>query len=483
VGKKRKDSEVKCRPTGFEAALLTFLVAAFIYQLFIPPSVGMADNGDYWRFIFPLGLRHRALPEDQAVNWVDPKYAITAKGPQGYVSSALLVFGLGLSLNDVVSKDGLYDIRVNGAVFTALALCGFALLLYGLRGFDPWMRYGAAVFVALLCVDVGNAAYFNSFYGEPVEFVFFLLFAGSGLLAFGSKNPRGYHVAFLSLTGVLFMASKAQTYPMAVVPAFLLAVLSRRFGSRKVLVLGVAAAVLAISLLLLLGSDPYSRNNHRWQSVFWTLLRYSPNPDLDMQELGLRPEYKQYIGTVSFAFPAEVVAEVVKDIGHEKIAWFYVRRPFQFLDTLRRVSARWVARPELGNFDRLAGLPPKGRSHAFNVWSSFKQGWTPPTVGGLLALPLILLVGLIALWLRSGSELYAYALTFPLVAVGQFVIVAIGEGVANPDKHLYLYNVAIDGCAVVVFVGACGVLGRMVEGRSWVRARHPVASRSVSSAG
>src|ERR1035437_1236671 len=113
-------------------AVLDAAGAILTYQLFIPPIVGLADQGDFVRTIgrFGYGPQHHGSLE---YVYVEPKYIPDPSYRSPYweqANSEYLFVGAALLLNKLVSKDGALDITVAGFVHALAFLAAFARLLW-----------------------------------------------------------------------------------------------------------------------------------------------------------------------------------------------------------------------------------------------------------------------------------------------------------------------------------------------------------------
>src|SRR5579864_2229734 len=139
-----------------------------IFQLLIPPVVGLADQGDFGRVIGRFGY----APEDRSatIAYVAPKYVPdpTARRREWeQPSSEYLFVACAILLNKIVSRDGKLDIVVIGAVHALAFLAAFARLLMVTKPY----RASSFLWIAGLIVltDAGYAAFWNSFYAEPAS--------------------------------------------------------------------------------------------------------------------------------------------------------------------------------------------------------------------------------------------------------------------------------------------------------------------------
>src|SRR5580704_1455233 len=156
-------------------AVLAAAGAILTCQLFIPPIVGLADQGDFIRTIgrFGYGPQHKGSLE---YAFVEPKYIPDLQYRNRdweQANSEYLFVGAALMLNKLVSKDGALDITVAGFVHLLAFLAAFARLLWVTRRERGRALLWIGALVAL--TDVGYTVYWNSWYAEPASCVFFLL--------------------------------------------------------------------------------------------------------------------------------------------------------------------------------------------------------------------------------------------------------------------------------------------------------------------
>ena len=127
------------KPGRFEIAVLTLFLVVGIYQLFIPPLIGIADNGDFARLRYPNGLsRIPAEDHDQRFNYVYSKFAIVPEPEVGiyyFHTSSHLFVGAARWLNILLISREVFDIRVLAALYMICFLLGFYLILIFSRQF------------------------------------------------------------------------------------------------------------------------------------------------------------------------------------------------------------------------------------------------------------------------------------------------------------------------------------------------------------
>jgi hypothetical protein len=182
------------------------------YQLFIPPKVGLAGQGDFGRILGRSG--YAAEDKSATIALVAPKYVSNHNSRRpGWeqFSSEYLFVTCAILLNKIISPDGKLDIVVIGIVQAFAFLAAFAQLLMVTTQyrFSPYLW----VVALLVLTDVGYAAYWNSLYAEPASCIFFVLLAWwtkeratrqlavLGSVLIGSATLVGFHEHVLRRIG------------------------------------------------------------------------------------------------------------------------------------------------------------------------------------------------------------------------------------------------------------------------------------------
>src|SRR6476469_9117942 len=146
--------------------------------LFVPPPVGMADDGDFNKVTRAFDFDANAPDNDD--RWykfifLDYKFDPAWHWWSGFPSSEMLLVIPALAMNRLVSKPGTVDLRVMGVVHAGLFLLALAVFLPLLR--EVPFRRGILMSAATILVfcDVMYASYYNSFYMDSAALLFLLL--------------------------------------------------------------------------------------------------------------------------------------------------------------------------------------------------------------------------------------------------------------------------------------------------------------------
>ncbi|MEO8216168.1 MAG: hypothetical protein ABI718_03700 [Acidobacteriota bacterium] len=470
--------------------LLAFVAVAFIltYQLLLPPIVGMANNGDYPRIMgrFNIGFPPGAA-EPGYRKFLIRKFDVSSshRWISGFVTSQSLIVMMAVPLNNLLSKDGFFDIRSVGVANSLLLLLAVWLAILASRPW-PWeVRLIVCLLSILFFTDVDYVAYFNSFYSEPASLVFFLLSWCLALLVITKSPTGGVWWGWLLLSSSLFLLAK----PQNVLAGLVLAAWFLRLGwiqsdsLRKGLGIAAAALLLAVSAAsFALTPLPISQAAYH-VAVFYELLGHSPNPSSDLRELELDGSLVQYAGTHPWSAKAPTSGNPeFKKAFTSRFRWrrllvFYLHHPGRLIQSLDRSARAALLRENaLGNFEQDAGNPPRARSRAFAVWSHLREQYGPGHISSLALFFAAYAVSLGWLWLRSRSVqrrlLIEFTLGTLIIMALQFLTIAVTSGTIDTRKHMYLFKAGVD---VLLLAGASGCAAGI---RSWFGSKALIEDRS-----
>jgi len=174
---------------GSEWLALLLAAAAIITQSFVPPIVGIANNGDFPKIIGQFDVGSPSDAKD-SFRFVDTKYVVDSRYhyESRFYSSEVFLFEAALGLNSVFGRPGVLDLRLMGAVHAALFLLAFYLFLPLVRLLSMALRLVVFFVVLLIFTDVMYVSYFNSFYMDTAALLFLLLSVVSSCGRFSGKG-------------------------------------------------------------------------------------------------------------------------------------------------------------------------------------------------------------------------------------------------------------------------------------------------------
>lgn len=454
-----------CRRQGktFELAVVAGALAIALFQLIVPPSVGLANNGDFSKVKSLFSIGDPAEP-DLGYRYFVPRYSVDSRRYyfSGQLSSEQLLTGVAYLVNSVVSKDGWFDLRVLGIVHTAV----FLLVVWtGLRRFRRHglpVRLVLAAAVLLVLSDVGYIAYFNSFYCEAASFLFLLLALVAALEVLCCPRRRLPWLAAFAASSALFSMAKPQNF----IGGLLLAGVALSWAwlgqerSWRRACAASAACIVLVTLVYQSRTPKFITRPTLYVALFYELLAHSPAPEADLRELGLPTDLAKYSGTHPWSpgVPAPIynmTDPALARFSLASVAGFYLKHPQRAIQSLDRSAvAALLARPMLGNFTKDLGFPEYAKSRAFSLWSRGKQAFVPHSVLGVALW--LAAFALIILWYMARARTIRRRLravlfgALWLVGVTQFVLVALLQGIIDTARHMFLFNLLFDVALVTL---------------------------------
>jgi len=484
--------------------LLPFLgaVAAFVVvlvTLFWGENAGLSDNGDFARVmnvnrIHPTGdgrssflFQQYYVMELDGESMVQQTASLFSTADDGLYFSPQFVF---VQASKVINY--FYN-KLRGASLDNYNLAFLALLYALALAAAIWLvlrhlprgtvlrRILAAALLVLLFCDAGYILYFQSFYGEALQFVSLLLAIGLWLRLYGNPRRWGSWI-LLYVTLYFFGGSKLANTPLACLFG-IAALLVLLRGSGK----GIRAAAFALCAALLVSQGvlyqsipDWMENDTNYQAVFFGVLKNSETPQQDLQELGLDPAYAVLAGTHAYqpSYPMDIYTAEFRQGFYEKVSkvrvmTFYLRHPGRMLDKMDTalMCSAYIRPPYLGN------LSSKRMTHVkrSSMWS-----WLRVRAGVLyhfpVMLPALMLLSLFALWRgvqclrgkRRRESLAAYGALLALSAAvwAAWLLPIFGNGEADLSKHMFLFTHLIDSLTVI---GVLTAAPRLLRAAKWCK--------------
>ncbi|MCL1997432.1 MAG: hypothetical protein FWG65_01545 [Turicibacter sp.] len=470
--------------------LVAVLCAAIaLISTFVPTAMGPANNSDFLRVMHP----NRIYFADENPRRMWDGYGHTAEfrmslGTGGgllgrglyflhtdfslfnFPSSQILPIKLSKFLNlgfNAVSGLPLATYNLFWLALIHIAIFAYAIFL--ILGYIK-NRFGGKIyaFSSLVAVfvlsDQGYTLYFNSFYGEGLQYVLTLLAIGLLLHLKGVRDfPKYFIVVYLMATskfawipvGILF----------AIIPIFLYAKDSEFLRQRVLTYSGitVAALVLFYTFLIPFWIEDYTNFN----AVFNGVLRNSETPAEDLEWLGLSPKFAVLQGFEMDMedYPIDIFSEEFRrdffeQISKPRILLFYLAHPVRFFGILQESAgyARFIRAPYLTSVQNpeYAGQ----QEYRFSLWEK-----TRISVAAFGNFYFIFWILVLSTWLSvakmitiaksgQGADLRLPILLFVLTAAAafSFVIPYISNGIADQAKQLFGFISLFD----LIFFGLVG---------------------------
>ena len=466
INKVNKNREGKYTPKfiGICCAFLSTLL--LIVMLFIPPYLGMSDNGSFAREANPVGIYHLDnTDEDLYFNYYVEEYLSLAPdmSSEASISSQRLLIYVAKAIDTFFTHDNLFDLRFLALLYGLLFIPAIALLVK--QAVQRAKTFSESVVIGVLGVlifaDVSYVTYFSSFYSEPIMYIGILLCVGTAL-ALKDENHNVRYLTLYTISGIALTMSENQC---AVIGIFLgILCVKFIFINRDVLWrLGCITCVilLFVSVMLSIYYIPTTYDQtSKYHAMTRGVLLQSTEPEETLKEFGIDSSYAVLTDTSSYDnYPLiDPDNKVLKKGFYDRydaieISYYYLRHPKAMLAMLDiSVKSALNFRGEYsGNYEKSAGMPKMAKSLFWSIWSSFKANSAPRTIGFVI----VLIIATIILFRQKSIKIvdtYKNRSSIPLetmfmifcIAISQAVITIVNSGDAELSQHLFLFSVVID---------------------------------------
>ncbi len=443
----------------FEIVVLAVSAAILIYTLEIPPIVGLADNGDFYKMMSKFGLEHGAQTrEDRYFGYFDTIYVPDPVGAAKYqevwhgtlISSEIIFMATAVWLHRLLDLGAAFHLQLLGLVHIVVFMFGEFLLLLGLKDLSLGRRIIGAVFSVIMFLDTNYIAYFNSAYTETAAYLFLLLLIAAATHVIFHKPYAPAWVSAYFLFAFLFSCSRYPNgvmYPLLALFGVLLTLHTRQVMSGLV----ALAATLAGGILVLgfmRGAPPAYTEFSLYNHFFNSLLRFSPTPGEDLKEFGLDPALLSCSGTTyyeprSAVYNQEAYRGFREKVSTKRVIRFYLHHPRRVMGSIyRTVSMGMKLAPGYGNYEKSAGKPPGSHSQGFVIWSSLRDRLMPKNVWVVAVVLAISLAT--AFWPRDSVGIAAFRSLIVTLCALQLGVISCASDPSDVIRHMFAFNLLWD---------------------------------------
>jgi hypothetical protein len=456
-------------------------VVIALFVLFYPPMPGVADQGDFERVMTAAGLGEVNLRGESAgyywFKYVTTEYKLEKLNMArliGIIPTTSMIYPI--TAARAVSKltgNMYFNTRFLAVVYAAIYILGLYLCLKWLR----FKRKSTAVFFTaaslLVLMDGGYLIWFNSLYGEAMMITGLLFFIG--IVVYAVKNleemkPRG--ILLLFIAAFLFLGAKMQCFvalPFMLMYTVRIALLKRKNFRPVKLKEPLAACILA--LVFYVGGIYVQINSTcgvdtEYNSVFYGILKNSPNPERDLAVLGLSTDMAVEAGKHAYLPKEQYVkyapwsdltkSEFNNKVSNLKLLRFYLLQPVRLMRGMEYTASNaFDTKGSLGKFEKWAVKEYTPSFRRFTLWSDFRNTRLPKTLFFLIPFYVLVLLVSVLEYIRSSGDLQArlrIELLWLIAIIGllQFPLPYIGNGEADTAKQLFLFNYTFDILFLVV---------------------------------
>ncbi len=477
------------------AACAVLVILICCLALFAEGGAGLSDNGDFQRVMDANGLtmtdssHSRYIFKRYYTMTIDEEDAAgsifrTVEGQYLYKSPHFTFIKISKFINYISnlitgSPVTRYDIFYLAALYIAVLAAGAYLIIYFFK--KPLHQIAAAALFLLLFCDTGHLLYFNSLYGESLQFVTLTLIVGLILtLINGNINTAGIAALFLSI--YYFAGSKLANIPLALLITLSLFIFLPKMKRLHKWIFSAGGVAVAVSLAVMFVSIPSWMNEQTtYQTVFFGILKESPTPEQDLAQLGLPTEYAPLANTHAYMgeYPIDITTEEFRENFYNKMGkldavLFYVKHPVRFVR-----KAAMAIRESVSIRPIYLGSSPHermGQTGRFSLWSNIRGGESVFT-NPYIVLPLMLIFALAALAMtiyfirkKKFSKGLQISVMLLLLACGiwaNILLPVAGNGDADLLKHMYLFIHMTD---ILIYFGIMAAIRAITWQRAIVSA-------------
>lgn len=465
------------------SVLYIFIVIVISILIYVPVTIGLADNSDFNRTMRAFRLtsisgikywsaeyRYKLSDPASVVQYFKNIFLPVKDNPAEYYSTQFMFTKVALFLNALANKllhraPNLFHLFFQTVQY--IIIYAFALVLFLKEKWkdNAYADIAVKVVFALIFLDGCYLVYFNSFYGESTTLIFLIL--SFALLLYLEKNKNSYWVYIgLILSLFIFSGSKAANFPSTLllcVPLVYYAV--KNEGMRKKITICVSVVVMLIASYSYVKLAPqWMKNDTTFQSVFFGVLYNNPSPEQATQDLGLPRELAWFESMNAYNWQSLSPGKK-KDINFQTLFFdrisqigvlkYYLTHPAFFAEKLD-ISAE-AALPLRPTYLTNIHLPSQQADLLFdyrmNVWESIRKRFSG-FASLFLCLILVLSAANVVALLRRKASLYSILLRLALMgaAAGQFTVPIVSNGNADLQKHMFLFNVHLDILIIVLLL-------------------------------
>ncbi|WP_239256621.1 hypothetical protein [Listeria ilorinensis] len=480
-----KQLQQKITPAVFSVILLA---AIGIIILFIPPYIGLADNGDFFRAYSSNGLYHNQPGYDAMQFGYFVKefgiYQYFNENQVAILSSQGLLIEAAIALNSLFIHDGTFDVRFMAAIQMLLLLGAVYMFVEALTvRFKGFFAYLSAFIVVLVFGDTAYIAYLNSFYSEGMMMIMALYLAGALLLMYQKRYNDYFLLGVFFVSSILLITSKQQNAPFGVIIAIfgLLLLFIRHEKKFRIVTGSLLGLIFATGVAMYVFIPQEFVTINQYQTMTRGILLKSDSPEKSLEQMGIDPEFSLLKGTTYFDKYKMIDPDsewmqknFYAHYGFVPVLKFYLTNPSE-LYAMLNLSAEhaFTIRPlEMGNYEKSVGKAFGEKTSFFTTYSSLKYALSPPTFAFIILWAAVFLIsygrGLGQTFReRDYRGLLRLDLVMMLLMIGFSVllITIVGDGEADLAKHEFMFNICFDISIVMMATSLLHSLSNKAEKR------------------
>ena len=463
----------------FIGALIVCIICSCV--LYLGDNIGLSDNGDFRRIM--IASRMEYADETDSPYLFKQYYKMTVEGydvgtqlasvwktdteNEIYQSPHFVFIKLSKVLNlldNIVHNrnETEYNIAWLAGIyifmFTVAAWCIFTFFNDG----PIWLRLLVFLLFIFIFCDAGYIMYFNSLYGEPLQYISLMLLISVGLMIYKRPSIPKSVCFFIAL--YFFAGSKLANIPYSIITA-LLAIAMGVLRKDKLFKISVfVSAVVSVGFIInLYTSIPdWMQKDTTYQAVFYGILKESDTVDEDLKELGVTDDYESLANTTAYdeenVYPIDIKSEEFSKGFYDKVSksdilFLYRQHPVRFVSRLSDAieKSAYIRPPNIGN----SSVVIAENTNRYSAWSNvrvfLKFLYNPVIIFAVFIIMTLymIFIDIVMIVNRKKEDpkgIYKVGAMNVLV-MGLWInlmLPILGNGEADLAKHLFLFVNCID---------------------------------------
>lgn len=395
-------------PNQLALVTLVVIAATMVITLFVPPYLGLSNDGSLDGVMADLGLARMDPDDDTAYfSYYERTYLLSPNGTGPGTTPTLLkvTVRLAIALDELLTgQDGIFDIRCLAFIYVVLYLAALYPFLCGILARVKLYSEGLvlAVFSTLVFGDTTLVVRFASLYTQPWELILYMVLVDA-IFLIPWKKSSWFTFVFVPVAAVLLISVNLYcSVAVLMFSAMYWALLHRQTDSIHRLAYLAAALILCLTSVVGIGRMIGDQTKQeKYNQMTRGVLFQASNPESALSFFGIEPRYSVLTETYAEqSFPVADVDAGVLDEGFldkystADVLLYYLCHPLDMVSLFDvGVSNSFITRSDYsGNYEQSSGMPPRAKALLVSIWSTFKEQSAPKTAGLVVLLAVAFLI-------------------------------------------------------------------------------------------
>ena len=414
------------------------------------PVFGLGDLSEYLSVFERVGLYN--ISEDTFC--IAQSYGIS--NPDNSNKSVFESFLIMLiNINKIFSAD-VFNIHLISTLYCIIFLLGIYFLQKNIRLEKDYLNYVFSALLAIVFLDLGYIAYFNSFYSEAMIFV--LIIAAASIAVSMARKCSYYKIILYALAVCVLSAMRFSAAVVALAAGVIMFVISLSGDGTKRAVGSAAAIVIAIvSVVSMFTAQVPAREVKLYSHIYNDIATKS---DTALSELGLSQT------SLDADASTEEMAKAVEGITYGDIAKYYVSNPGMFFEKLKAAANNsYFLQLEFAEYTEAGAYYGFRDMFALKIWNTLKKRILPQGIWVIVIFIAAYIVMAIREHIRYKKEnksvharISLLAAILPVGALAEWIGTVITTGEILISKNMFVFGIYFDLMLITAVVWVAATL-------------------------